>query len=59
MGFVKQVRLRHARQMLLHALPGITVEAVASQSRFSNLGNFAMDYRRAFTERPSNTLKST
>lgn len=59
MGFVKQVRLRHARQMLLHASPGTTVAAVASQCGFSNLGNFAMDYRRAFGELPSNTLKST
>lgn len=57
MGFVKQVRLRHAREMLLRAPPGSTVAEIASRCGFCNLGNFAMDYRRAFDERPSSTLK--
>ncbi|MFC5698399.1 AraC family transcriptional regulator [Pseudomonas sp. GCM10022186] len=58
MGFVKQVRLRHARQMLLGGQPGTTVAAVAYKCGFGNLGNFAMDYRRAFGELPSSTVKS-
>ena len=58
MGFVKQVRLRHAREMLLRAPPGTTVAEIASQCGFCNLGNFAMDYRKVFGERPSSTLKS-
>ena len=58
MSFLKQVRLRHARQMLLRASPGTTVAEIALQCGFCNLGNFAMDYRRVFGERPSSTLKS-
>ena len=57
MAFVKQVRLRHARDMLgrtdLH--PSVTETALACG--FSNLGHFASDYFKRFGERPSDTLK--
>jgi AraC-like DNA-binding protein len=57
MAFVKHVRLRHARGMLLHPSPGISVTDVAFACGFSNLGHFAKDYRAQFGERPSETLK--
>jgi AraC-like DNA-binding protein len=59
MAFVKQVRLRHARRMLLYPEPGTTVAKVAFQCGFGNLGNFARDYRTAFGELPSGTLRKT
>jgi AraC-like DNA-binding protein len=57
MGFVKQVRLKHARDMLSSGDPGITVTSVALTCGFHNLGHFANDYRRAFAESPSQTLR--
>jgi transcriptional regulator GlxA family with amidase domain len=57
MAFVKQVRLRHARQMLTSPEPGTTVASVACYCGFGNLGNFAKDYRKAFGELPSETLR--
>ena len=58
MAFVKQVRLRHARRMLLTAEPGTTVAAIAYKCGFGNLGNFAREYRKAFGELPSHTIRS-
>lgn len=57
MAFVKQVRLRHARRMLLAPADDTTVAKVAFVCGFGNLGNFAKDYRAAFGELPSNTLR--
>lgn len=57
MAFAKQVRLRHARQMLLCAGPGTTVAKIAVVCGFGNLGNFAKDYRGAYGELPSDTLR--
>jgi len=57
MAFVKRVRLRHARRMLLNPDKGTTVAAVAFICGFGNLGNFAKDYREAFGELPSFTLR--
>jgi AraC-like DNA-binding protein len=59
MAFVKRVRLRHARRMLLAREPGTTVADVAFTCGFGNLGNFAKDYREAFGELPSATLRSS
>lgn len=58
MAFVKQVRLRHARQMLVGARPGTTVAHVSYMCGFGNLGNFAKEYRNAFAELPSDTLRT-
>jgi AraC-like DNA-binding protein len=55
MGFVKQVRLKHARDMLSRSDPSVTVTGVALACGFHNLGHFANDYRRAFAESPSQT----
>lgn len=57
MAFVKEVRLRHARQMLLSPDADTTIAKVAFLCGFGNLGNFAKDYRDAFGELPSQTLK--
>ena len=57
MAFVKQVRLRHARQILLSPDADTTVAKVAFLCGFGNLGNFAKDYRGAFGELPSQPRK--
>lgn len=58
MRFVKQVRLEHARALLLHPTEKTSVTSVALDCGFSNLGHFAKDYLASFGERPSDTLKS-
>ncbi len=58
MAFVKQVRLRQARRMLLAPEDEMTVAKVAFVCGFGNLGNFAKDYRDAFGELPSSTLRN-
>jgi AraC-like DNA-binding protein len=56
MAFVKAVRLRHARSMLLSGDPDVTVAAAAAACNFANPGHFARHYREAFGELPSKTL---
>src|SRR5262249_26973457 len=58
MVFVRQVRLQHAKQMLMRGGPETTVTSVASACGFSNLGHFAKYYCNAFGEPPSTTLKA-
>jgi len=58
MTFVRQVRLRHAQEMLMRASPETTVTSVAYACGFSNLGHFAKYYHAAFGEHPSATLKT-
>jgi AraC-like DNA-binding protein len=57
MAFAKQVRLRHARVMLLAPEAHTSAVGVAFACGFSNPGHFARDYRSAFGELPSATLK--
>lgn len=57
MLFVKQVRLRHARELLTKPYDATTVTGVALTCGFTNLGHFANDYRAAFGELPSQTLR--
>jgi AraC-like DNA-binding protein len=57
MKFVKQVRLRHAREMLSNPASGANVTRVAFDCGFGNLGHLANDYLQAFGETPSATLK--
>jgi AraC-like DNA-binding protein len=57
MAFVKRVRLAHAKRML-QAAGDISVIDVAFQCGFLNPGHFARDYRLAFGELPSRTLRS-
>jgi AraC-like DNA-binding protein len=56
MAFAKSVRLKRARAMLSDGNPEHSVTATASACGFGNLGHFAKDYRKAFGERPSETL---
>jgi AraC-like DNA-binding protein len=58
MAFVRQVRLRHANEMLRNAGPETSVTSVAFACGFSNLGHFARYYNAAFGEHPSSTLRS-
>jgi transcriptional regulator GlxA family with amidase domain len=58
MAFVKAVRLRHARDMLLSGDPGVSVASAASACNFLNQGHFAKHYRLAFGELPSATLSA-
>jgi len=58
MVFVRQVRLRHAKEMLVSAGPETSVTSVAYDCGFSNLGHFTKYYYSAFGEHPSATLKA-
>lgn len=55
--FVKRVRLDRARHMLEQAGSEISVIQVALKCGFQNAGHFARDYRSAFGELPSTTLR--
>jgi PAS domain S-box-containing protein len=55
--YVKKVRLQRVRDILLKGERNATVMGVALSGGFSNLGHFARDYRTAFGELPSETLK--
>ncbi len=59
MVFVKQVRLRHARRMLMVPDETTSVTNVAFDCGFTNLGHFAKDYGKCFGELPSETLNRT
>jgi len=54
MQYLKEVRLKHARQMLQQS-PDASVATVAFACGFGNLGHFARDYKKAWGERPSET----
>lgn len=58
MAFVKRVRLTHARRMLQAPAEVTSVIDVAFQCGFLNPGHFARDYRLAFGELPSETLRN-
>jgi len=58
MGFLKQQRMEAAYRELLGAESGATsVTEVAFRYGFMHLGKFAGDYKRAFHESPSETLR--
>jgi AraC-like DNA-binding protein len=59
LGWVRSARLARARQELLNANPQATVTHAALASGFNQLGRFAAEYRRAFGEQPSQTLRRT
>jgi AraC-like DNA-binding protein len=58
MEFVKSVRLKHARRLLLAGDESTTVTAVGYLCGFHNMGHFARNYLAAFGELPSETLAS-
>ncbi len=56
--FIEQHRLNAARETLLAAAPqSTTVTKVALKWGFTHMGRFAVNYRRAFGEKPSETLR--
>jgi adenylate cyclase len=57
LGWVRRVRLSHARQELLNGGPETTVTSIALGTGFDQLGRFAGEYRKAFGERPSRTIQ--
>jgi AraC-like DNA-binding protein len=57
LGWVRRMRLVHARQRLLNADPEATVTDIAVASGISQLGRFAAEYRKSFGEPPSATLQ--
>ena len=57
-AFVKMRRLDRVRSDLLRADPQrTTVTAIATKYAFWHLSQFAVDYKRAFHEAPSDTLR--
>jgi AraC-like DNA-binding protein len=58
MAFLKQVRLRHAKDMLSCPDEATSVTSVAYTCGFGNLGHFAKNYFQVYGEYPSDTLKN-
>lgn len=56
MAFLRDVRMRLARERLLDAGPAGSVTRIAMACGFAHLGRFAVDYKRRFGESPSETL---
>jgi AraC-like DNA-binding protein len=56
MAFAKDVRLKHARELLENAELDASVTAVAYRCGFQNHGHFARAYRIRYGEAPSMTL---
>ncbi len=57
MDFLREERMRGVRAALMVAPGGSTVACVASMWGYSNLGLFAVNYKRKFGESPSQTLR--
>jgi AraC-like DNA-binding protein len=57
LGWVRRMRLAHARRELERARADATVTDVALASGFTQLGRFAASYRGVFGEAPSMTLR--
>jgi AraC-like DNA-binding protein len=56
-AFLRQARLQLVRDELLHSGPEASVTTVALRHGFSHLGRFSAQYRSAFGEDPSATLR--
>ncbi|QIZ97762.1 AraC family transcriptional regulator [Leifsonia sp. PS1209] len=60
MAYLRRLRLEKVREELMAAPPGtVSVTEVATRWGFVHLGRFAAAYAAAFSERPSDTLRST
>lgn len=56
MRYLREARFERARRALLAAEPEESITAIATNWGFMHLGRFAVEYRRRFGERPSDTL---
>jgi AraC-like DNA-binding protein len=56
MRYLREARFERARRALLAAEPEESITAIATNWGFTHLGRFAVEYRRRFGERPSDTL---
>jgi AraC-like DNA-binding protein len=57
MRYLRDARFERARRALLAAEPEESITAIATNWGFTHLGRFAVEYRRRFGERPSDTLR--
>jgi AraC-like DNA-binding protein len=57
LGWLRRMRLAHARRELARARADMRVTDIALASGFTQLGRFASHYRAAFGEAPSMTLR--
>jgi AraC-like DNA-binding protein len=57
--FAKKVRLHRAREMIEQSSYGASVTQIALKCGFQNPGHFARDFRHAFGELPSETLRKS
>jgi AraC-like DNA-binding protein len=57
MAYVRNARFARVRDALLRASSEENVSLVAAKLGFEHFGRFAVEYRRRFGERPSDTLK--
>jgi transcriptional regulator GlxA family with amidase domain len=55
--FAKRIRLNRARELLEQSSGDASVTQIALKCGFQNPGHFAHDFRLAFGELPSETLK--
>jgi transcriptional regulator GlxA family with amidase domain len=57
MAYLRNVRLRKARDDMLRGNPADKVTDIAKRWGFDHLGRFAAEYRRCYGEMPSETLR--
>ena len=57
--YLRSLRLNGVRRALRQAIPGTTVQDIASHWGFWHLSQFAQDYKRLFGELPSATLRQS
>ena len=55
--YLRERRMREAREALLHAKSPTTVTSIATEFGFVELGRFSVEYRSTFGECPSETLR--
>ena len=55
--YLRARRMREAREALLHPKSAATVTSIATEFGFVELGRFSVEYRSAFGECPSVTLR--
>ena len=55
MSYLRNARLMRVHDVLLKAPDGASIAAIASSHGFDHLGRFAVEYRKRFGEKPSET----